>query len=164
MALLSCIPPPSRSRAAFLSLPTQSYPRINELELRQCLEGTSCCTRAKLTHNRAQGSSVHCAHPPPFIRASASRLGQSVREKPREAPTRCQARRRRPCSEMMLPSRKAASRSYQPVNPAASDLSSIIFSQVLLNTFTPCDAWYLQPGFRDSPELMDSTPLSNLAQ
>lgn len=65
---------------------------------------------------------------------------------------------------MMLPPRKTASCSYQPGNLAASNLSNFIFSQVLLNTFTLCKAWYLQPGFRDSPELMDSTPLSELAE
>lgn len=65
---------------------------------------------------------------------------------------------------MMLPPRKAASCSYQPVNPATSNLSTIIFSQGLLNTLTPHEAWYLQPSVRDSPEIMDSTPLSNLAQ
>lgn len=83
---------------------------------------------------------------------------------PESFPTCCQAGRRRPRSEMMLPPRKTASCSYGPGNPAASNLSNIIFNQVLLNTLTPREARYLQPGFRDSPELMDSTPLSEWAE
>lgn len=65
---------------------------------------------------------------------------------------------------MTLLPRKAASSSYRPGNPAASNLSNTIFSQVLLNNLTPREARYLQPGFRDSPELTDSTPLSKLAE
>lgn len=70
----------------FLSLPTQSHTRINELVLRQCLKDAACCTRANLMHGRAHGPFAPHAHLAPFVRASTFRLGQSVREKPRGLP------------------------------------------------------------------------------
>lgn len=63
----------------------QSHTRIKELVLHQHLEEAGCCTRANLTHSRGWGPFVCCAHLPPFI-DSASRLGQSMAEKPQELP------------------------------------------------------------------------------
>ena len=88
----------------FLSLPTQSRTSINESVLRQRLKHAAHCTRANLTHGRAQGPFAPRAHLPPFVRASAFRLGWSVGEKPRELPC-------------MLPGREEATTFRDAANP-----------------------------------------------
>lgn len=124
----------------FLSLSTQKGTSIKELVLCQRLEDAACCTSANLMHGRAQGPFAPRAHLPPFVRASASGLGQSVGDKPQELTHTLPGGTRRPYSEIMLLPRKNTSCSYQPGNPAASNLSNIIFSQVLLNILTPREA------------------------
>lgn len=55
--------------------------RHNKSVLLQHLKGAACCTRAKFTHGRAQGPLAPCVHLAPCVRASAYRLGWSVRRK-----------------------------------------------------------------------------------
>lgn len=130
----------------------------------QHLEDAACCMRANLTPSKAQGPFATHAHLPTLHHSFCLQAGlDSERETLRTPPhaargeevtTPRDAATPHEHSQLFVPARK----------PCCLQLVKYHLQSILLNTLTPREAQYHQPGFRASPELMDSTPLSKLAE